>query len=171
MIPRFMPAVAAVVALAANAGAQSASPKNVLSVQPGVVLGITGVEYERVSGKANTFGFGVFRYSRGEGADEVTFSAAEVRLRYYPWQEALQGLSVGGAIGFSGVKGTSRTLVDQSKSAPSIGLMLEYQRQLGFISLAAGVGARAVFVGKDDITSPDFAARHATARVSIGVAW
>jgi hypothetical protein len=104
----------------------------------------------------------------------VTFTSTEIRLRYYPAGVALQGFLLGGAIGLSNVKGTSRSLIDQSQTAPSIGLMLEYQQLLGQkrgLSLALGVGARAVFVGKDEITSPEFRARHPTARVSVGWAW
>jgi hypothetical protein len=179
---KLLAVAAAALTLAAHADAQARGtrtvpapgPKNVLSIQHGVAFPVLGLEYERANSATSTFGIGGFHYTQGAGKEEVKFTSGEVRLRYYPGRVALQGFSLGGAIGFASVKGTSPGFIAESQAAPTIGLMAEYQMLLGEkknFSLAAGLGTKAVFVGKDEITSPDFRAKYPTARIAIGFAF
>jgi hypothetical protein len=131
-------------------------------------------EYERQIAGAATFGVGGTYFDVGDGVDQVTFNSGDVKLRYYPNGTALMGFSFGGTAGFTSVTGTDSNGTEESVSGPSLGVLLEYQWLLGVqrnFSVALGVGAKAIFVKDNQITSGDFTTRYPTARVSIGYAF
>ena len=171
-------AAMAVMPLAAASAQQvpaPAAPHNVISIQPlNAVFTAYSAEYERQTGAAVTLGVGGTFFNIGDGIDEVTFKSADFKLRYYPNGTALMGFSFGGTAGFTSVSGTSFDGTKESASGPSLGVLLEYQWLLGVkhnFSVALGVGAKAVFVKDNQITSQDFAAKYPTARVSVGFAF
>jgi len=151
------------------------TPSNVLSIQPlNAVFTAYSAEYERKIGGAATFGIGGTYFNVGDGFDEVTFKSGDVKLRYYPNGTALMGFSFGGTAGFSSVTGTDFNGAEESASGPSLGVLLEYQWLLGVqrnFAVALGLGAKAVFVKDETITSGDFTPRYPTARVSVGYAF
>jgi hypothetical protein len=104
----------------------------------------------------------------------VKYSSEDLKLRYYPNNAALFGFSVGGSVGFSQAKGTDGSGTDQSVSAPSFGVLLEYQWIMGEkknFALALGAGAKTLMVSEDKLSSTDFVVHYPTARVSIGYAF
>jgi hypothetical protein len=151
------------------------TPSNVLSIQPlNAVFTAYSAEYERKIAGATTFGIGGTYFNVGDGVDEVTFKSGDVKLRYYPNGTALMGFSFGGTAGFSTVTGTDFNGAEESASGPSLGVLLEYQWLLGVqrnFAVALGLGAKAVFVKDETITSGDFTPRYPTARVSVGYAF
>jgi len=167
---------AAVLALPfAAATAQKAAPRNVISLQPlSAMLTVYSGEYERSMSKSVTWGLGGTYWDAGDAGDEVKYSSGDFKLRYYPMGSALYGFSVGGTVGYSSVKGTSSTGVDETAGGASVGILLEYQWLMGQqknFALALGAGAKALMVNDDDISSADFTAHYPTARVSIGWAF
>ena len=65
---------------------------------------------------------------------------------------------------------TSNTGGDETVTAPSLGVLLEYQWLMGAsknFALTLGLGAKALSI-KDNFSSSDFVARYPTARVSVG---
>lgn len=160
----------------AAASAQSvATPQNVLSIQPiNAVFTAYSAEYERKAGAAVTFGVGGTYFNIGESVGEVTYKSGDLKLRYYPNGAALMGFSFGGSVGFTSASGTDFNGAEESVSGPSLGVLLEYQWLMGVsrnFSVALGVGAKAVFVNENELTSDDFVTRYPTARVSVGFAF
>jgi hypothetical protein len=170
----FVLAVAVLTPFAA-ASTQVATPRNVISIQPlNAVFTAYSAEYERQIGGAATFGVGGTYFNIGDGIDEVTFKSGDLKLRYYPNGTALMGFSFGGTAGYTSVTGTDFNGAQATVSGPSLGVLLEYQWLLGVqrnFSVTLGVGAKAVFVKDNQITSSDFTTRYPTARVSIGYAF
>jgi hypothetical protein len=157
------------------ASTQQVTPSNVLSIQPlNAVFTAYSAEYERKIGGATTFGVGGTYFNIGDGVDEVTFKSGDVKLRYYPNGTALMGFSFGGTAGFTTVTGTDFNGGEETASGPSLGVLFEYQWLLGVqrnFAMTLGLGAKAVFVKDNSITSDDFTPRYPTARVSVGYAF
>jgi|SRR5687767_8428373 len=150
-------------------------PSNVLSIQPinAVLLTAWSAEYERKVGGAVTVGVGGTHWDVGE-EDDLTYASADLKLRYYPQGNALQGFAFGGTVGFSSISATSSDGTDESASGPSFGILIEYQWLMGVkrnFALALGVGAKSVMVDEDAISSDDFILRYPTARLSVGFAF
>lgn len=158
------------------ATAQSdAAPHNVISFQPlSAMLTVYSAEYERQTASAVTVGVGGTYWSLGDGSDDLTYQAADLKLRYYPQGVALRGFSFGGTVGFTSVSGTSTSGADESASGASLGVLLEYQWLMGAsrnFALALGAGAKALMIKEETFTSGDFTARYPTARISVGYAF
>ncbi len=153
----------------------TAIPRSVLSIQPiNAVFTAYSAEYEHAVGTAVTFGVGGTYFNVGDGVDEVTYKSGDLKLRYYPNGTALMGFSFGVTGGYSAVSGTDFNGATESASAPSLGVLLEYQWLLGLkrnFAVTLGVGAKAVFINDNSISSSNFIARYPTARVSIGYAF
>lgn len=152
-----------------------AGPSNVISIQPlnAVLLTMFSAEYERKTGGAVSAGVGG-TYFQVDDADDLTYTSGDLKLRFYPQGTALQGFSFGGSVGFSSISATAFDGTDESVSGPSFGILIEYQWLMGTkrnFALALGLGAKAVMVNEDEITSDDFIARYPTARVSVGYAF
>ena len=153
-----------------------AGPSNVLSIQPlnAVILTMYSAEYERKTGGAVSVGVGGTYWDVGED-DNLTYASGDVKLRYYPQGTALQGFSFGGSVGFSSISATNTfDGTEESASGASIGILIEYQWLMGAkrnFALALGIGAKAVMVDEDEISSDDFIARYPTARISVGFAF
>ena len=155
---------------------ESGGPSNVLSIQPlnAVTLTMYSAEYERKTGGAVSVGVGGTYWDVGEDED-LTYASGDLKLRYYPQGTALQGFSFGGSVGFSSVSATNVfDGTEESVSGASIGILIEYQWLMGVkrnFALALGLGAKAVMVDEDEISSDDFIARYPTARISVGFAF
>ncbi|MEP6550987.1 MAG: DUF3575 domain-containing protein [Gemmatimonadales bacterium] len=151
------------------------TPHSVLSIQPlNAVFTAYSAEFERAVGAAVTLGVGATYFNVGDGIDEVTYKSADAKLRYYPNGTALMGFSFGVSGGYSGVNAVDFSGNKESASAPSFGVLLEYQWLLGLqrnFAVALGLGAKAIFINGDRFTSSDFVARYPTARVSVGYAF
>ena len=164
-------ALVAFALISSTAAAQTVTPKNVLSIQPlSAMFRVYSVEYERAASKAVTWGLGTTLFRVGDSGNDVNYTSAEFKLRYYPAEVALQGFSFGGAVGLSGVTGRSDSGGDETVTAPSLGVLLEYQWLMGAsknFALTLGLGAKALSI-KDSFSSNDFVARYPTARVSVG---
>ena len=169
--------VAAVLAAVPFVGAvaQNKVPRNVVSIQPlSAVMTVYSGEFERSASKAMTWGVGGTYWNAGDTGDEVTYTSADLKLRYYPSGAALQGFSLGGTVGYSNVKGSSTLAGDASAGGASVGVLIEYQWLMGTsrnVALALGAGAKALMVDDSDVSSSNFTARYPTARVSVGYAF
>jgi hypothetical protein len=151
-----------------------AAPSNVISFQPLIaVFEVYSAEYERKVASATTLGIGGTYWNFGD--DELTYTSGDLKLRYYPQGTALMGFSFGGSVGFTSISATNTfDGTEESASGATLGVLLEYQWLMGAkrnVSAALGLGAKALMVDEDEITSGDFVARYPTGRVSIGFAF
>jgi hypothetical protein len=169
-------AAAVLLPLAAAPAQEVAAPRNVISFQPinAIVLTAYSAEYERQVASAVSFGVGGTYWNPSE-LNDVTYKSADLKLRYYPQGTALQGFAFGGSVGFSSISARDTfDGTDDSASGPSFGVLLEYQWLMGAkrnFAVALGVGAKAVMVSEEDISSNDFTARYPTGRISVGYAF
>lgn len=168
--------VMSVLPFAAAAAQDAGGPSNVLSFQPlnAVMLTAYSAEYERKIGEATSVGIGGTHWNVDE-ANDLTYQSGDLKFRFYPQGVALQGFSLGGSVGFSQISASNDLDgTEESASGPSFGVLIEYQWLMGKsrnFALALGLGAKAVMVDEDEITSDDFVARYPTARVSVGYAF
>ena len=167
--------VAAMLTLpAAVALAQPAVPRNVLSIQPlNAVFSVFSGEYERAAGKSASWAIGGNYWGAGDSNDDVDYTSAEFKLRYYPNGVALEGFSFGGAVGFASVTGRNSSGGNESVGGPSIGVLLEYQWLMGVkknFTVALGAGAKALNISKGDIQQ-SVTAKYPTLRISVGLAF
>jgi hypothetical protein len=173
---RILTLAAVLLPLAAAPAQEVAAPRNVISFQPiNAVFEAYSAEYERQTASAVTIGVGGTYWNPGDDIDELTYTSADVKFRFYPNGTALMGFSFGGSLGFTKVSAqNSFDGTDESVSGPTFGVLLEYQWLMGAkrnFAVALGVGAKALMVKEEDITSGDFTARYPTARVSVGYAF
>lgn len=171
--------VLALLAAPSLAAAQSAAPvtipKNVISIQPiSAMFTVLAAEYERKGGSTWSWGLGVTNVSDEDDAStfETTYNSGDVKVRYYPQGNALQGFSFGGSLGFAKVSeddGTTTT----SESVGTFGILLEYQWLLGAkkkFAVAAGLGAKKLMLDENDFSGDVFTA-YPTGRLSVGFAF
>jgi hypothetical protein len=174
MIRRLVAIAGLVVVPFASVAGQSEARPNVFTIQPlNAVFQFYSAEYERAATKAVTWGVGANHASGFLWDDDGSYTSAEFKLRYYPAGIALQGFSVGGAVGYTSVKDNNSGATSTSEGAPSVGVLLEYQWLMGQqknFAVALGLGAKAVFLDTSDSTN-DFTARYPTARISVGWAF
>ena len=167
-------AAAALMPFAAASAQANAVPRNVISIQPlNAMMTVYSGEYERAAGKSWTFGLGgtYWNAEDTDASEEVTYTSGDVKLRYYP-SGALLGFSFGGSFGYSSVSAKGPITGDESGSAPSVGILLEYQWLLGTsrnFSVALGAGAKKLFLS--DVNNATVLENYPTARVSVGYAW
>jgi hypothetical protein len=152
-------------------------PSNVLSLQPlnAVILTMYSAEYERRTSRSLSFGVGATYWDVGEDSDNLKYTSGDVKLRFYPQGTALHGFSFGASVGFSSISATSFDgTAEESASGASLGILIEHQWLMGVsrnFAVALGVGAKAVMVDEDEISSDDFIARYPTIRISVGYAF
>ena len=174
MHPRLVTLAALIAFPVSMAGAQGEMPKQVLSIQPlTAVFGVFSGEYERAAGASVTWGLGATYWGSGFSGGDARYTSAEFKLRAYPNGVALDGFSVGGAVGFTSVSADDNAGSSGSVGGPTVGVLLEYQWLLGpkkEWTFALGVGAKALFIN-DDNNSVDFTGKYPTARISFGYAW
>jgi len=178
MFRRYVLALSLVAAASpAAARAQDAGTpvkRQVLSIQPiSAVLTLYAAEYERAVSPVLTFGLG----ATGFFPDEISYTSADVKVRYYPQEVPLSGFSFGGSVGFTRVSedfeefdgGTD----SETASGPSAGVTLDYGWLLGrtrSFYIGLGAGAKVLFIDEDEF-SDDVIVRYPTARLSIGYAF
>jgi hypothetical protein len=171
--------LAPMAAATAQGAAAAPMPKNVISIQPlAAMFTVLAAEYERRGGSSWTWGLGVTNWSPDDDAgNELTYTSGDLKLRYYPSGNALQGFSLGASVGFTSVKNenaTSTPPVEEEVSGGTLGVLLEYQWLLGAskkFAVALGAGAKMLQVDEDEISTGEFLARYPTARVSVGFAF
>ncbi len=159
------------------AGAQASSPTQALSLQPlNAVFGFYSAEYERAAGAAVTWGIGANYAGNSISGGDARYTSAEFKLRAYPSGVALNGFSIGGAVGYTSISAADGTSGGSSSvGGPTFGVLLEYQWLLGDKkewTFALGGGAKALFISEDNSNNTvDFAAKYPTLRISFGYAW
>jgi hypothetical protein len=165
--------LAAVAALAlplASASAQERSgPSQVISIQPlNAMLTVYSGEYERRTGRSVTVGIGGTHWSPGGVENGLTFTAGDLKLRYYPQGAALHGFSMGLVGGYFAASGTLNGVKGETEGA-SFGTVLEYQWLMGAssnVSVALGGGAKVLMPKNEKVDN--LSVHYPTARISIG---
>jgi hypothetical protein len=139
--------------------------RQIVSISPlSIVFGVFGAEYERRLGTASSLGVSGSFYRQ----TSFTYTSGEVKYRYYPQERALEGFSVGVTGGLTQVS-SRETSSDESGTAASVGVSLDYQWLLGprkRFALALGTGARRLIVLGTRLDGA--ALTLPTARISIG---
>ena len=163
-------------AATAQDAAPAAQPKNVISIQPiTAMFEILSAEYERKGGSTWTWGLGITNFSLDDddaSTVDPEYNSGDVKFRYYPQGNALQGFSFGGSLGYAKVSEQTGT-TETSESVGTFGILLEYQWLLGArkkFAVALGAGAKKLMLDEDDFTS-DVLSAYPTARVSVGFAF
>ena len=133
---------------------------NVLSLNPfGFLFDWYNIEYERAFSSTASWSVGVGHISLGDDDDdeEIAYTSAEAKLRYYPSAEAPSKFSAGIAFGYSKVSEDDRRdgpLVEREFDALSVGLDLGYSWLLGRTRqffIGTGIGAKRLFpIGDED---------------------
>ena len=152
---------------AADSAARRAMSQ-VISISPiSLVFGAIGAEYEKRISPSSSFGVSgtFFR------PELFSYLSGEVKYRYYPQEQALEGFAVGLTGGLTQI-GTHGSSSDDTGTAVAFGFAIDYQWLLGpkkHFALTLGTGARrliALGTGVDGaaVTLP-------TARISIGRAF
>ena len=178
-------ATALVFALVAAPVAAQDAPKNVISINPfGIVFTVLNAEYERAITSNVSLGVSTTWWDLDEDdeefdvTDEFTYTSADAKLRYYPGT-VLRGFSVGALAGVTQVDGTdfscdvngNCTEEDETHTAPSAGITLDYSWRLGArekFYIGIGLGAKRIFIDEDD---SDFEVAYPFARFNIGWAF
>lgn len=166
--------IAAPRAALAQAVSTGSNPMQVISIQPlSAMLTVYAGEFERRLTPTVTVGVGGTYWSAGE--DEFTYTSGDIKLRYYPSGQALEGFAFGGSVGMTSVEaGEENTEDSGSASGPNIGVLLEYSWLLGaqrnfFVGL--GAGAKALLISDDEFSDDSLTLRYPTARLSVGLAF
>ena len=162
------------------------APKNVVSINPfGIVFTIVNAEYERALSQNVSLGVSTTWWDLDEDdnefdvTDSFTYTSADAKLRYYPGT-VLRGFSVGAQAGMTNVEGNEFTCdvngncveEDESHTAPSLGISLDYSWRLGAqekFYIGIGTGAKRIFINQDD--DDDFAVAYPFARFNVGWAF
>ena len=175
MLPRTLVAATLLVAAAA-AHAQAPPPTAApvprtaaISVQPlSAIATVVAAEYEHAVSPTISVGIGGTGWFPGA----LSYRSADFKARYYVNATPLEGLSVGGSVGYSRITeklgGTSTGV-----SGPTAGAMLDYGWLLGkgrALYAALGAGGKVIFVDVGDFVK-NVALRYPTFRISIGRAF
>jgi hypothetical protein len=152
---------------------------NVLSINPfGFLFQWYNIEYERAFSSTASWSLGAGNISIGDEDDdeEVDYTSADVRLRYYPSAEAPTKFSAGISFGYSHVNEDDRrgeTPIEREFDALSVGLDLGYSWLLGRTRqffIGTGIGAKRLFpIGGNDDEEETYG--YPTFRLSIGYAF
>ena len=165
--------------LALPARGQSVTPPKttVLSIQPlSAVFSVYSAEVEHAVSPTITVGAGGSYWNWSDDVDEVRYSSADLKLRYYPEAHPFQGFSFGGQLGFTSV--TDRALgygsagTRTKTSGPAVGVGLDYNWLLGAsrsFYVGLGLGAKKIFATSKDAGNAHLA--YPTGRISIGYAF
>ena len=182
MISRSALALAALglVLSSSAAGAQEA-PRQVLSINPiGAVFGVYMGEFERVVRPNTTAGVSATYWNSdlqdGEDASAVaSYLTVDAKLRYYPGASQLEGFSIGGSVGYTGLSGELTTVEGEAKgdvNTLGAGVELDYNWLLGArnqVMVGTGIGAKRLYVLGDDVE--DVSLAYPTLRLVVGYAF
>jgi hypothetical protein len=181
MLTRSALALAALgLALSSSAARAQEAPRQVLTINPvGTVFGVYMGEFERsVSPHASVGVSGTYwdsGFTDSEASGEVSYTTVDARLRYYPGESRLQGFSVGGSLGYTGLSG-SLTTVDGREaghvSTVGAGVSLDYNWLLGArnqVVVGTGIGAKRLFALDEDVEDAMLA--YPTLRLVVGYAF
>jgi hypothetical protein len=131
--------VASVVAPAAAQSTDAAAKRNLLSINPlGIPFELLTAEYERATSSRVTVGV-AGNYFGGWYNDDYSLSSADIKLRFYPNEEALRGFSIGVAAGVLrrsdertvSCSSTSCETDTVSESWPALAVLADYNFFLG----------------------------------------
>jgi hypothetical protein len=156
------------------------TPSQYIAINPiGIVFELFSGEFERRLNPTASFGISSTYWGpnfRGDdGSADISYWSIDGKLRYYPAGRALEGLALGGLLGFTTLSGT---LTDDSGratdrgNAVSIGVVLDYNWLLGqqnrFL-IGTGIGAKRLFALNVD--ESDVTVAYPTFRLSVGYAF
>lgn len=157
------------------------APRQVLSINPvGAVFGVYMGEFERALspnasvGVAGTYWDAGFTDSESSG--ELSYMTVDARLRYYPGAERLEGFSVGGSLGYTGLTGSLTTVDGEGTGrldTVGAGVSLDYNWLLGTrnqVMVGTGVGAKRLFVVGREVED-DVSLAYPTLRLVVGYAF
>src|SRR5512133_1305151 len=153
-------------ASAAAPAARVVAPKTVVAVNvAGLALGVTSLEGERALGRAVGVGAGVTHWSLFS-AKALSYSSADLRLRWYVMGSAPAGLSVA-AVG--GVTRVSSALVGRSLDAVGAGFEVSWSElALPSKRLYLAVGAGTKWLKPRGTPFDGITLSYPTARAAIG---
>jgi Protein of unknown function (DUF3575) len=162
------------------AHAQQEAPRQVLSINPlGAVFGVYMGEFERAlhpsatAGVSTTYWTGDF--TDGEDQAVASYLTVDARLRYYPGARPLEGFSIGGSVGYTGLSGSLTTVEGEQKGSVNTvgaGVELDYNWLLGArdqVMVGTGIGAKRLFVLGDEVE--DVSLAYPTLRLVVGYAF
>jgi uncharacterized protein DUF3575 len=153
-----------------------------LTLNPiGLAAGFYSAEYERAVHPHYTISLGGSRFSFGSDYDKVTYTAGDVRLRYYA-NHALEGFNVGLSAGvirtgeeyssYDYYDGSSTSRETRSQNGVTVGSTIEYAWLLGeskSVAFSLGGGFKRILL--IDGNSPNFTSFYPTLRTSFGFAF
>jgi hypothetical protein len=159
------------------AAAAREAPRQVLSLNPvGAVFGVYMGEFERaVTSHASLGVAGTYwdtGYADSESSGELSYSTIDARLRYYPGTR-LEGFSVGGSLGYTGLSGSMTTVDGEATgrlNTVGAGVSLDYNWLLGArdqVMVGTGIGAKRLFVVGRDVED-DVSLAYPTLRLVVG---
>jgi hypothetical protein len=110
--------------------------------------------------------------------DDHRYTSFDFKFRYYPGEVVLRGFSLGATAGYLRYSTPEETpggfRVRQSISAPTIGIIADYNWMLGFdrrFLVGTGLGAKRILLGADQRASVDLDRAYLTARFTVGLAF
>jgi hypothetical protein len=183
MRTRSVLALAAVsLALSSSAAHAQESPRQALSINPiGAVFGVYMGEFERSVSRHASVGLAGTYWDSGftdsEASGEISYTTVDARLRYYPGESRLQGFSVGGTLGYTGLSGSLTTVDGRDTghvSTMGAGVSLDYNWLLGArnqVMVGTGIGAKRLFIMDDDVDDEDVTLAYPTLRLVVGYAF
>ncbi len=149
--------------------------RNMVLVNPlAAIFNVYSGEYERTINPSTTLGAAGTYY--GFTSDDINYSTAEIKVRYYPQEHALSGFSLGASAGATRVSENlycSGDICDTRASSthPTLGIELDYNWLLGpsrRFAVGTGIGAKRLFGINDDYSG---LVALPTGRLSVGLAF
>lgn len=169
-------------ALASSAAHAQEAPRQVLSINPiGAVFGVYMGEFERsvtpnaTAGVSGTYWRSDFTDEEEDATAVATYVTVDAKLRYYPGASRLEGFSIGGSLGYTGLSGELVTVEGEEKgrvNTVGAGVELDYNWLLGArdqVMVGTGIGAKRLFVVGDDVE--DVSLAYPTLRLVVGYAF
>lgn len=182
MIRRSALALAALgLVLSSSAARAQDAPRQVLSINPiGAVFGVYMGEFERAIVPSTSVGVSGTYWNADLEDDEGSSAVAsyvtlDAKLRYYPGSSPLEGFSIGGSVGYTGLSGELTTVDGEEKGSVNTvgaGVELDYNWLLGArnqVMVGTGIGAKRLYVLGDDVE--DVSLAYPTLRLVVGYAF
>lgn len=157
--------------VALQAQERAEGPRAQISVSPILLLAeiINGeAEYAFSDEMSAVFGLGYFTI--GEGDSDVTYLATDLKLRFYPAGDPLEGFSLTGILGRTSLTEES---TDETGSAFSAGVDLGWSWLFGDARrwfFGAGIGAKRYF-GEETVGGTEIDLFLPTGRLNFGIAF
>ena len=174
LVPSAVLAISALLLAPQGVQGQEAAPvrKSVLTINPlGIPFEYFSGEFEGLLSGLMTVGLTVSYFG---GFDDIDYTTAEAKLRFYPNEEAPKGFSVGLSTGITSVEGdrfdgTGTGTTRERETRPTVGVVVDYNWILGKTKrflVGAGLGAKRILGSSGDID--DFNIGYPTARFQVG---